>query len=90
MVPGITFEVLLLMGDMAEIFNAMREHDAERRQRNLEKARKSELPWVRHTEWHWSLELLGDRLDYWPTKNKFRWRDKTYNGGVEGFIKKRQ
>jgi len=78
------------MGDMAEIFHAMRVRDTGRRYQNLARARESELPWVEHTDYHWSLELQGDRLDFWPTKNKFRWRGKTYNGGVEGFIAKRQ
>ncbi len=77
------------MGDMGEIFRGMTEADRQRRYRNLDKAKESKLPWIKHTEWHWSLDLCGDRLDYWPTKNKFRWRRHTYQGGVEGFIKKR-
>jgi hypothetical protein len=35
--------------------------------------------------------LLGDRLDYWPSRKKFRWRNKTYarwqyKGTVQDFI----
>jgi hypothetical protein len=79
------------MGDMGEIFNAMREHDRERRSRNLENAwANGTNGWTVHREDHWSRDLLGDRLDYWPTRNKFRWRDKTRSGDVEGFVRKRE
>lgn len=77
------------MGDMGDIFRGMRKADAERRYENLEKAKQSALPWKKHTDYHWSLTLQHDRLDYWPTKNKFRWRNTMYYGGVEGFIRKR-
>lgn len=77
------------MGDMAEVFRDMTEADKQRRHANLKAAQKSILPWTKHTDVHWSLDLQGDRLDYWPTKNKFRWRNKTYHGGVTGFINKR-
>jgi hypothetical protein len=75
------------MGDMGDIFREMTKRDKKRRTRNLQKARDDGLPWIRHTEYHWSMDLLGDRLDYWPSKNKFRWRNKTRFGGIAGFIK---
>lgn len=77
------------MGDMGDIFRDMREANRQRRERNLKRAQDSELPWMKHTDHHWSLELQGDRLDYWPSTQKFRWRGKSYQGGVEGFIRKR-
>jgi hypothetical protein len=75
------------MGDMGEIFNAMRERDKERRHRNLEAADPS--GWTVHTSVHWSRELAGHRLDYWPSRNKFRWKGKTHCGDVDGFIRNR-
>jgi hypothetical protein len=75
------------MGDMGEIFNAMREADRWRRHRNLTAADPTE--WTVHTDVHWSRTLDGDRLDYWPSRNKFRWRGKTYCGDVRGFIRRR-
>lgn len=104
------------MGDMKEVFNAMRESDKERRWNNLVKAKnhtslyhegckilettpegvkvhvKFLSLFTKHTIWHYSTVLDGDRLDYWPTKNKWRWRDKNYVGAphqMEGFLKKR-
>lgn len=35
-----------------------------------------------HNEFHWSLDLLGDRLNYWPSTNKWRWRNETHRGSV--------
>lgn len=46
--------------------------------------------WTRHTDAHWSYQLQGSRLDYWPGTDRFRWKDRTYNGGVIGFIAKRE
>lgn len=45
--------------------------------------------WTCHNETHWSYQLLGDRLDYWPGPMRFRWRGKTMTGDVHKFISKR-
>lgn len=75
------------MGDMGEIFNAMREMDRERKERNL--AAADPAGWTVHTPWHWSRDLAGSRLDYWPSRNKFQWQGKVMCGDVQGFIRKR-
>jgi len=49
------------MGDMGEVFNAMREADKERRERNLNKF--DPTGWNRHTEYHFSRQLNGKRID---------------------------
>ena len=77
------------MGDMREAFDEMKAADKERKRRNLERAESSEVDWVEHTDVHWSTTLQGDRLDYWPSTTRFRWRNRSYQGGVEGFIRKR-
>ena len=76
------------MGDMGEVFNAMREMDAARRSRNL--AAADPAGWTIHTKYHWSCDLGGSRLDYWPSRNKFQWRGKVMTGDVVGFIRKRE
>ena len=79
------------MGDMGEIFRAMDKSDKERRERNLEDAyANADGGWTMHGTYHWSRDLLGDRLDYWPSRQKFRWRGKNYHGNVEGFIRNRE
>jgi len=75
------------MGDMGEVFNAMKQADKERRENNLDKADLSGF--TKHTYYHYSMTLQEKRLDYWPSKNKWRWNNKTYHGNVQQFIKKR-
>ena len=53
--------------------------------------------WVKHTPYHWTCLLCGDTLQYWPTSNKWQWRNVVYGGGagvipvdnVEDFIQRR-
>ena len=76
------------MGDMAEVFNAWKEQDKERKKRNLENA--DDTGWNKHTEYHWSRDLNGKRLDYWPSRNKFQYEGKVMCGDIAGFIRKRE
>lgn len=75
------------MGDMAEVFTHMRERDRERKDRNLKAANPE--GWTKHTMYHWSRDLNGKRLDYWPSRNKFQYQKRVMCGDVVGFIKKR-
>jgi hypothetical protein len=76
---------------MGEIFNAMSERDKERRHRNLENAIATHPEgWTMHSAVHWSRGLAGARLDYWPSRQKFRWKGRTYTGDVIGFIRNRE
>jgi len=43
--------------------------------------------WQVHTAWYYSKMLNGNRLDYWPSKNKYRYKGKTEIGDVFEFIK---
>ena len=81
------------MGDMGEYFRDLDEHHKERRGKHLLTAEKTFEGFIKHTEWHWSMMLDGDRLDYWPTSCRWRWRDKTTRGDANnlvGFIAKRK
>lgn len=57
---------------MGDIFNEHRAWDKERKRRNLASADSS--GWTVHTEHHWSRDLNGSRLDYWPSRNKFQYK----------------
>ena len=76
------------MGDMAEIFNAMRDANKQRRERNLNKF--DPTGWTRHTEYHYSRLLNGKRLDYWPSRNRFQYEGRVMVGDVLGFIRNRE
>jgi len=76
------------MGDMREVYDGMKQHNKERRDKNLNSANPE--GWKIHTDYHWSRNLNGKRLDYWPSKNKFQYEGRVMTGEVEGFIKKRE
>lgn len=76
------------MGDMAEVFRVHNALKKERCEKNLAKANTDGF--TKHTPWHFSRALLGDRLDYWPSKSKWMWRGKVMTGNVQEFIAKRE
>jgi hypothetical protein len=82
------------MGDMGEIFREWNDHKKEVKARNLENAFAGGTDgWTLHSSVHWSRVLLGDRLDFWPSTKKFRWRNRTRIGDhqeVENFIRNRE
>lgn len=78
---------VIIMGDMGDIYNAMKQHDKERKKKNLENANPN--GWKKHTQYHWSQILNGERLDYWPSRNKFQYQGKIHCGDVDGFIRNR-
>lgn len=81
------------MGDMREVFDAVKEHHKERKARNLKAALEKVYSlggWEIHTEWHWSRSLNGKRLDFWPSRNKFQYEGKVMCGDVVGFIRNRE
>ena len=76
------------MGDMADVFKGLKEHDKKRRTRNLSNA--SSEGWLMHTDYHWSRTLAGSRLDYWPSRNKWQYKGKIMCGNVTDYINKRE
>lgn len=74
--------------EIAEYFRDHKEYHRERRERNLRSA--NDEGWKKHTEYHWSRQLNGKRLDYWPSRNKFQYQGRVMVGDVEGFIRKRE
>lgn len=78
------------MGDMGELFNAFKEHEKERKAKNLLAAHQvDDGGWIKHTDYHWSRQLNGKKLDYWPSRNKFQYNSNIMCGDVMGFIRKR-
>jgi hypothetical protein len=75
------------MGDMADDFRFLRARNRERKAKNLAAANPE--GWTQHTEYHWSRDLAGSRLDYWPSRNKFQYQGRVMTGDVNGFIRKR-
>lgn len=43
--------------------------------------------WTKHTQWHWSRMVNGERLDYWPSRKKYQYRGKVKRGDVMKIVK---
>ena len=43
--------------------------------------------WTKHTEFHWSRVINGERLDYWPSRKKFQWRGVVRRGDVMKIVR---
>jgi len=90
---GVIIPVLSLANDMlikqsVEI-SKFRKKENKGSRKIRDKRRKEFKPgieWVRHSDLHYSRDLLGDRLDYWPGTLRFRWRGETRQGSVDDFI----
>lgn len=52
--------------------------------------RKKVTEWTKFSATHWQRRIDGQILDYWPTRKKWRFADKTRVGDVEAFIRSLQ
>lgn len=68
--------------------NAKNKFDADRKMFMENAIESDDGLWTKHTEYHWSRELCGHRLDYWPSRKKFMWKNKVQRGDVMSFIRK--
>lgn len=69
------------------IYDAMKEiskekFDADRARFLKEAHTENDGGWTIHTDYHWSRMLNGHRLDYWPSRRKYRFKGKTRRGDV--------
>jgi hypothetical protein len=88
------------MGDLGDYW---REHRAYLKSRGIRRGgsrraatfvkllkRHRDLGFEAKSEWHWQTKVDGDLLDYWPSKNKWRWRGETKTApwpDIAAFIK---
>lgn len=75
------------MTDRDEIWDILKQHKKEKfdadRARFLEDAKRTDDGgWTKHTEYHWSRIVNGERLDYWPSRKKFQYQGKVRRGNV--------
>lgn len=88
-----------MMGDVGDYWRDVRAHyksmglsrPRHRRPATLVKFTKKHeaLGFRKCSDWHWQITVAGDLLDYWPSKNKWRWRGETRTGhpkNLERFI----
>ena len=77
------------------IWDALKEHskekfDADRRSFLAQAHTENDGGWDIHTDYHWSRQVAGHRLDYWPSRKKFQYRGKVVRGDVMAFISRKE
>lgn len=80
------------MSDRDPIWDALKQHkkskfDADRARFLAQAQSDDDGGWTKHTEYHWSRILRGTRLDYWPSRKKFRFRGIVKRGDVMRLIR---
>ena len=80
------------MTDRDLVWDALKEHGKEKFDRDratfLAKAKKDDDGgWTKHTEYHWSRTVKGERLDYWPSRKKYQYKGKVKRGDVMKIVR---
>ena len=73
------------MTDNDSIWSALKEQKTEKFKTDCARfladaVSKDKGEWTKHTQWHWSRMIDGNRLDYWPSRKKFQWRGEVKRG----------
>jgi hypothetical protein len=73
------------MDEEAEFWQALKERskqkfDADRANFLAQALIDDDGGWTKHTQWHWSRTVEGQRLDYWPSRKKFQYKGTVYRG----------
>ena len=83
------------MTDRDPIWDALKSHskakfDADRKLFMDRANEADDGKWVKHTDFHWSRNVCGERLDYWPSRKKFQFKGRVMRGDVMDFIAKQE
>ena len=66
------------MGDMGDIFNSMKAATKEHRAKMLEAA--DTTGWTRHTDYHFSRMFGDERMEWWPSGGKAKYKGRMVYG----------
>lgn len=77
--------------DRDPLWDTLKQHakekfDADRARFMEQAAAQDDGGWTKHTDYHWSRLLGGQRLDYWPSRKKWMFGGKVQRGNVQAFI----
>ena len=75
-----------------DLWDAIKQHkkekfNADRDAFLREAVRDDDGGWTKHTNFHWSRIINGERLDYWPSRKKFQWRGVVRRGDVMKIVR---
>lgn len=68
--------------------NSKEKFDADRARFFADACQADDGQWTKHTQWHWSRMVAGNRLDYWPSRKKFQYQGRVMRGDVMRFIQR--
>ena len=73
------------MDEDAEFWQALKERakkkfDDDRKNFMTQALLDDDGGWTKHTQWHWSRIVDGQRLDYWPSRKKFQYKGTIHRG----------
>lgn len=79
------------MSEVGEMYQALREHDQERRQERLDRNTEvyDQANWEIHTPYHWGRWVRSKKLDFWPSKDKWMYEGRVRVGGLDSWLKSR-
>lgn len=74
-----------------EIYDVMKQvskekFNADRKRFMTQAIQEDDGGWTKHTEFHWSRMVAGNKLDYWPSRKKFQYKGKVRRGNVLEFM----
>lgn len=72
------------MSEETAFWAAKRLRNKAKRHANLASADPTD--WHQHTPYHWSRDLKGHRLDYWPSTRKWQYQGRVLQGDINAFI----
>jgi hypothetical protein len=61
--------------------------DADRKRFMQQAIAQDDGGWTKHTQFHWSRLVDGERLDYWPSRKKFQWKGRVQRGNVMRIVR---
>lgn len=81
------------MSDRDPIYDAMKaatklKFDDDRARFMADAEAHDDGGWTKHTQHHWSRQVAGQRLDYWPSRRKFQFKNRVMRGDVMAVVRK--
>jgi len=79
-----------LSDDIYEVFDEIKKHRQERRNKRL--AQADDFGWSKHSDTHWYRMLtdsfgMKQKLRWWPSANKWLYKGQYYRGGLPKWLK---
>lgn len=80
------------MGDMFREWNEIKKQEKEKKTKNYtDMLIDNDIPFiVKNFGGHLIIDLNGERVDFWPSTNKAKYKDKYFYGAIKWILKKQK